>query len=229
MFCLGSIISIVNECKVVGITQAKIVTDFFRSFNVNCEDISNEDASNIASGKRNPPTYAMNPLKIYNSDSYAAIASYFNDNIISLIMENERTVVRDTIIMMIQEDSDIRDDTIVEVVSGIKKCDLAAQVNDLGMLLAGVFLYVLRNTQNSLGGDAKKKAKEYLNKVHNGIGLAKRSTRKIQNVSNTETETEKSVYLSREIDYMEERISQEATTFCINTMINATSYLCVRL
>lgn len=214
MFCLGSIISIVYECRTTGITQAKIVTEFFRSFDVNNEEIGDEDASKIASGRRNPPAYVMEPLKTLKPDSYASMATYFTNNIIGLIKENERDIVRDTIIMMIQEDPDIRDNTIVEVISGISKYDLEARADDLGSLIAGVFLYVLRNTQNT-GRNAKEKAKDYLNKVRNGIGTVKKSTAVMQSVSAIGVNVEKSEYPSRELELMEERILQEATAFCI--------------
>ena len=214
MFCLGSIISIVYECRTTGITQAKIVTEFFRSFDENNEEIGNEDASNIASGKRNPPAIVMEPLKKLKPDSYASVATYITNKIIDLIKENERDVVKDTIIMMIQEDPDIRDNTIVEVVSGISKCDLKARADDLGTLIAGVFLYVLRNTQNT-SRNAKKKAQEYLTKVRDGIGTVKRSTAAMQSESIIGVNVEKSGYTSRELELMEEKITQEATAFCI--------------
>lgn len=214
MFCLGSIISIVYECRIKGITQAKIVTEFFRSINENSEEVSNEDASNITGGKRNPPTYVMDYFQLIKPDSYVSIATYFKTNIVSLIKENERTVAKDTIIMMIQEDSEIRDDTIVEVVSGITKCDLEAQASDLGTLIAGVFLYVLRNTQNT-SENAKKEVQEYLTKVRNGIGPDKGPYAKTKSRSIIEADVEKSGYSSREIELMEERITQEATAFSI--------------
>ena len=54
MFCIGCIISVLAECKVEGTKQTKIVEAIFRSIDKDCEEISDETASNIARGVKNP-------------------------------------------------------------------------------------------------------------------------------------------------------------------------------
>lgn len=56
--------------------------------------------------------------------------------------------------MMIQEADEIDDDTVVDVINGIKKTDIV-DVENLASLLSGCFLYALNNTKNNIGGSAK--------------------------------------------------------------------------
>ena len=166
MFCVGCIISVVNECKVIGNTQAKIVTSFLRSIDPNCEELDNVAASHIARGVKNPSIYVTDAIAVYSEDSYRDLVAYFQNNIVNLIKENDRNHVRDVLVLMIQEASEIEDDTVVEVVSGIRKADLPEKKDDLATFLAGVFLYALKNTTNKTGGNVKTIAKEYLERVN---------------------------------------------------------------
>jgi len=121
MFCIGCIIRVVYECRVRGNTQAKIVSRFLQSIDSKCEEISNEAASHIIQGVKNPSIYVKDVIADYSSDSYPNLVAFFRNNIVNLIKENDRNHVRDALILMIQEDPEIEEDTIVELISEIKK------------------------------------------------------------------------------------------------------------
>ena len=159
MFCIGCVISAVAECKIEGTKQAKLVEAFLKSVDKECEEISDETASNIARGAKNPSGYLMEALGKLPAESYKSIVPYFQSQVVSLIKENEKNIVRDTLILMIQEAQEIADDTVVELVNGLKKADLTDEV-ELADFLAGIFLFALKNTKNNIGGSAKRATRE---------------------------------------------------------------------
>lgn len=68
--------------------------------------------------------------------------------------------------MIIYEDKDIRPDTIVDVISNTTKKNILQADVEIENFLAGVFIYVLKNTDNKKEtGYAKRIAKEYLKKA----------------------------------------------------------------
>lgn len=215
MFCIGCIISVLAECKVEGTKQAKIVEAIFRSIDKDCEETSDETASNIARGVKNPSRYLMDALGNLSVDSYKEIAEYFRDQVVVLIKENERNNVSDTLILMIRESAEIADDTVVDVVNGVTKAELIDEV-DLESFLAGIFLYALKNTRNNIGGSAKKVAKDYLARVKKGEKPVGRKTVSTGDVQDAKPESEHSYFDShaREVELLEERIEQEAISFC---------------
>ena len=117
--------------------------------------------------------------------------------------------------MMIHEEQEIADDTVVELVNGIKKADLTDE-DDLSDFLAGIFLFALKNTKNNIGGSAKRVTKEYLARVRNGEKPVKEKIVVIGDIKELSNEPEqlRSGYRSSEVELMEERIEQEAISFC---------------
>ena len=215
MFCIGCVISAVAECKIEGTKQAKLVEAFLKSVDKECEEISDETASNIARGAKNPSGYLMEALGKLPAESYKSIVPYFQSQVVSLIKENEKNIVRDTLILMIQEAQEIADDTVVELVNGLKKADLTDEV-ELADFLAGIFLFALKNTKNNIGGSAKRATREYLARVKNGEKPVKRNKNTDVEIMEPESKREYSnhEYRSREIELQEERIEQEAISFC---------------
>ena len=207
MFCIGSIISTVYECRVEGVTQAKIATAFLKCIDKNCEWLSNEDASNLARGCKNPSPYVMEALSALSDENYKEIISYFESNIINLIKENEMTHAIDALALMILEDESITDESVVNVISRSKKEEVYNDTNMPSTFLAGLFLYALKNTKNSTNGKAKRIAQDYLKRVREGSQTINRVS------NNTPTEKQPNSLSSREIELMEERIDQEAVSF----------------
>ena len=215
MFCIGCIISAVAECKIEGTKQTKIVETILRSIDKDCEEVSNETASNIARGSKNPSGYLMDALGKLSADSYKTISEYFRDQVVVLIKENERNNIRDTLTLIIQETQEIADDTVVDVVNGITKADLTDET-DLASFLAGIFLYALKNTRNNSGGSAKRVTKEYFARVKSGEKPFKRKNVFTEEVKDSESKAEHSRfdYRLNKVELLEERIEQEAISFC---------------
>ena len=216
MFCIGCIISTVAECKIEGTKQTKLVEAFLKSIDKECKEISDETASNIARGSKNPSGYLMEALGNLPAESYKTIVPYFQSQVVSLIKENEKNDVRDTLILMICEAQEIADDTVVELVNGVKKADLTNEIGDLAAFLAGIFLFALKNTKNNIGGSAKRVTKEYLARVKNGEKLFVKNKNLDVEITNSKSKQEHLLLedRSREIELFEELIEQEAISFC---------------
>ncbi len=212
MFCVGSILSAVYYGKINGINQNDIVWTFYKSICPEHDWVSNEDASNVVRGSKNPSTYLMDAFNKLTSDDYGNIYLYFKDSVLNLIKDNELDQVVDTIIYMINDDDTIKAETVVDVISSKKKCELSVEMVVPESFLAGVFLFALKNTKNNVGGKVKKYTKECWHKVLAGerkiIG-AKKTTVVEDDVKLTD-------HKSREIELLEEEIEQKATAFCIN-------------
>ena len=215
MFCIGCIISAVDECKVLGFTQAKIVETFLKSIDEKCREIDNETASNLARGVKNPSGYVMDALTTITPDEYEKLTVYFRDKIVPLIKENERNLVRDALIILIQEAAEINDDTVVEVISGIRKSELPEYEGDLAAFIAGLFLYALKNTKNNVKGKAKSTVKEYLEKARNGAKPIKKTNVPIKEETEEKQDRVIANKQSREVELMEERIERDAIAFCM--------------
>ena len=215
MFCIGCIIGIVYECKSHGITQPRIVTEFLKSIYDKCEELDGVAASHIIRGAKNPSGYVMEALANLPTESYCEVARYFQDHIIVLIKESDKNHVKNALLLMIQEEKEITDDTIVEVVSGYRKDELVEKDVDLATLLAGVFLYALKNTKNNVHGGVKGVAKEYVGRVRAGALPETKRSQSIPEKTDTEEVNNRQERTSREVELMEERIMQEATIFCV--------------
>ena len=213
MFCIGSIISVAVECKTKGSTQVKIATNFLRSIDPKCNVLTSDAASYIVNGKKNPSIYVMDNIEELKNDYYSDIVTSFRNLIIPKIREIERNHIRDALILMIQEESNIGEETVVEVISGTKKTELAESDTDLATFLAGLFIFALKNTENH-GGGAKKNAKKYLERVRQGEKPVRKNISKIEESSN-HNQINQPEYHSRELELLEERIEQEAEAFCV--------------
>ncbi|MCR4717009.1 MAG: hypothetical protein K5656_07485 [Lachnospiraceae bacterium] len=218
MICLGSYLSVVYYAKVNGKKQNEIVTKFFEFFDNDIYELDNEAASNIVRGVKNPPVTVTDGVKELSPEQYADVVDYFKNNILNLIKENEITTVIETIKYLINDDDAIYADTVVEVISGIKKNELAMCNEEAATFLAGVYLFVLRNTDNRVEENSKKYAEDCWNKVKEGQCVTEDNNTVVYedlsiNYKGNEIAVE---YKNREVELMLERIDQEATSFCIN-------------
>ncbi len=167
MLFLGSFIKVIVNCKSKIATQKDIVGTMMKSIDPDFEDDEHNGIStNLAGGIKNPSDYVMENLSKFTEKEYKELAEYFDENIISLISENMRNTVIKAIYLIIKEDSKIPSDAVVEIISGAKKSELDYSLCNHATFLAGVFLFILRNTNNNQKrGLAKKIAEEYIAKA----------------------------------------------------------------
>ncbi len=215
MFCLGCVLSVVVVCKAEGFNQEQIVESFLQSLDEKCGVIDNSAASNLARGSKNPSVYVMDALKAITSDDYERLTVYFRDKVVPYIKENDRNVVRDALIMLVQDEPEIHEDTVVEVISKVKKSNLSEYEGDLATFLAGIFLYVLKNTTNIKGGKAKKFTQKYVEKARNSEKPLRKTPAPVRKEAEPEPDRDIREEKTREVLLREENIERDAIAFCM--------------
>jgi|GEM_PF-7115831 len=168
MFCLGMLLKTVVKCSINGqiALQKQIVGHFMHSLDTNYDETDDPLSSKIACGYKNPPTGVQDALDELTPDCYVKVRDYLENNLIKLINSNKRGLLVKTISLMIIDDEDIEPDSEVEVISKTKKKELTGETNDLAAFLAGVYIYVLRNTDNvNEKGVVVKTVNHYLDKA----------------------------------------------------------------
>jgi hypothetical protein len=166
MFFLGSLLSIVVECKGNHVSQRDIVVSFMRSLDPSFPDNDDEMSTHLAGGTKNPSDYVHDSLKKMTIADYSQIETYFSENVIPLIKENEYATISKALVLIIREDCSIDPYTVVDVISGTKKNDMVVEPEKIASFLAGVFLYALKNTSNRRRtGLAKELAKKYVERA----------------------------------------------------------------
>jgi len=166
MLFLGSLLSIVVACKGNQASQRSIVSAFMKQFYPCYPEKDDAMASNLALGKKNPGGYVKDKVMNLEVGEYPKIVKYFHEYIIPQIKENERGTVIQAIILLIRDDRQITDDTVIDIISETKKKDLFFCPERIDSFLTGVFLYTLKNTSNKQEkGLAKKIAKKYVERA----------------------------------------------------------------
>ena len=200
--CLGTFLQIlyraINEDK----TNTKV---FFigelLSLLTNDFDPSSTAMSKLYTGINNPTKELTKKVAQLNEDDYYQITNDFKKIIMPMLNPNR---ISDSIRLLeiaIAEDSSIKQDTVVDLVSGTKKCEMTGEVDNQAEFLAGVFLFVMINTSNPKKSGVIGLIVDRLNEISPGYVFTE---------DKKEKQNEK-----REYDIYEEQIEQKATEFCI--------------
>lgn len=167
MLFLGSFLKILVMCKTNSVNQKDIVTSCMKIIDSKFTDSEKGDiCSKLAGGRKNPSIFVREEVKklIENGD-YNNIVEGFEGKIKPLLKENERKTVLLSLILLIKEDTTINSDTVVDIISATRKCDLDYNICDYSKTLAGIFLYILNNTNNEQEkGYAVEIAEKYIDK-----------------------------------------------------------------
>ena len=158
--CAGTFLSALKICKAHATKQKVLGAAVFRSLcpNFDCGD-DDSTISAVFRGARNIDSY----LQIMAKDlEPSAIAGNIEKNVIPLLDENKFGVLIYMLQDLVRMDDSIKDRSRVELVNGIKKCDLI-QMDEivLNEFLAGILLYILKNTDNLNKEQEVKSFKKY--------------------------------------------------------------------
>jgi hypothetical protein len=166
--CFGSYFAVLVSCKAVNVDNKQLCEVLLHSVAPNFEftfsgqenaDRVREDASSkLLRCEQNLSKDVTDPARHANPQE---VAAYFKDNVLKLLDSNlfKQIVLalRDIIASDTPEEVGkkiygIYDDTKVEMVSGTTKMELSSQTEfSFHTFLAGVFLYVVTNTENRSG------------------------------------------------------------------------------
>ena len=128
--CLGTVLTAIKKCVVKnGFVQSR---DFGEMFSyLGCKkDIDPSFIGHIARGAKNPPRELLdNVNNMYSEDFHKLITCF--DGVSSRIDANKIDLFGKIIKKIADGDSDINDETVVDLVIGTKKKDLHGKLADL--------------------------------------------------------------------------------------------------
>lgn len=168
MLCLGTLLSIVVECKSSEkkSTQKRVTSEYLKSVYSDFDESDDSTISKLVGGKINPSEEFMHRFEELKSDDYQYVVQDISDNLICLLNDNKHSLIVDAIKLLIKNDDTIHPNTIVDVVSKTSKECLQNAKVDIATLLAGVLIYALKNTDNrNETGTVKRCARECIEKA----------------------------------------------------------------
>ena len=165
MLCLGSFLRCIIECRANSkVLNKHVVGALMSIFDSEFNSEDNSIVSNLVIARKNPSAYIMGQVHSMESD-YLYIKERIEKGLMLLINPNMNDRLIKAISILIIEDENIFDDTVVEVITGTKKEQLCGKVVDISSFLAGVFIYTIRYTDNETSISTKEIVKDVFERV----------------------------------------------------------------
>ena len=144
--CFGSYATVLSKCKAPSITQKELIGRMLLVVNPNY-DITVDDVavSALVRGKNN----LSDEVTLYLDELSPSFPNAFAGTIIPMLDANKKSNIVLAFKDILKEDTDIADDTVIELVNQITKLDFITRDNIVfADLIAGLFLYVAKYTDN---------------------------------------------------------------------------------
>lgn len=146
--CFGTYATVLVKCSVPSTTQKQLIGTMLLSVNSNY-DIRTDDAtvSALVLGHTN-----LSDNVIYYIDAHnpTELAAYFKEKVLPLLNLNKKGNIVLALRSIIAEDTDITDDREIEIVNKLTKADiLSRDIIVFEDFLAGLFIYIVKNTTNN--------------------------------------------------------------------------------
>lgn len=144
--CFGSYASVLVRCKARSVTQKHLIGTMLLSVN-NIYDITDDDVAIAAlvRGKNNLSEH----VTLFLDDVAAALPARFEESILPLLDANKKGNIVLAFKEILKEDTDIADNTEIELINHITKADFLKRDSFVFTdLLVGMFLYVAKYTDN---------------------------------------------------------------------------------
>lgn len=147
--CVGTFLKSIIRCKIKSktVTQKNIVGDIMHIIDPEFDETDDSMISNIVSGKKNPSNYVMDNVNTLSSDGYGEFIEGF-ENIMKYLDPNRIDELKLLICYIIENDDEIKKDTVVDLIKKNTKVNIRNSGTQLAEFLAGVFIYVLKYTDN---------------------------------------------------------------------------------
>lgn len=175
--CLGTYLKIVVQCK--NCTQKEIVGRIMQCFRSEFDETDDSMISNLVNGRKNPSKDISEAANEVSKDDYGGLVKYFKENVTPLLRPTEENVLRRAICEVIIRDNEIGSNVEVELVTKTTKENLERNTTDLSSFLLGIFLYVMKYTDN-------KDCNQYVKKINEDffMRIRKKSKGEISNSTN---------------------------------------------
>ena len=146
-FCLGTLLTAINKCAIKrGFVQSRVYAEMFKNLG-DQGYIEPSLIGHIVRGAKNPPSQLLDSINDMDPKEYSNIVDCF-DCVSSRIDANKIDLFGKIIKKIADGDDEINDETVVDLVNGTKKKDLPGNLDDLSSFIAGVYIYVIKYTDN---------------------------------------------------------------------------------
>ena len=146
--CFGTYATVLVKCKNPVATQKQLVGTMLLSVNSTYDIRTDDEATSaLVLGKKNLSDY----IRLFIDEVTSAdIRAYFSDNVIPLLDLNKKGNIVLALRSITAEDTEITDDRVIEAVNGLTKADVLTKSSIVFEdLLAGLFIYIVKNTVNN--------------------------------------------------------------------------------
>ena len=167
-------------------TQKAIAETLFSCVcsNLNCYQlyVSDEKASNIIRGKENPSSSFIEEFEKMDSSEYQNIPDRIKKKLLPFLDPNKYNQIILELALLIDKEDLILPDTIVDIIGNTKKKDIFDYQGDLQSFLAGIIVYVLKNTKNNEFRDDKEHTKKIMEEIRNDMSKRKFTKPEVTNI-----------------------------------------------
>ncbi len=153
--CLGTFLKTIKICAVKrGFVQKTVFQDLFAAIDY---DYAPDESliGHLVRGAKNPSPAFIETINNMDPQKYPEIAGCM-DIVADKIDPNKVELFENLLKRILDEDDSIAQDTIVDLINGTAKQDFPGKYETLSSLLAGVFLFVIKNTDNKNQTDSVK-------------------------------------------------------------------------
>ena len=146
--CLGTLLTAIKKCAAKkGFVQKTVFSNMFSSMYF-YYDPDESLIGHIVRGAKNPSSEFIDAINDWDPSEYYKLSNCMDD-VVNRIDAQKIDLLGKLIKKIVDEDDDIAEDTVVDLINGTKKRDLPGEYSNLSSFLAGVFIFVIKNTDNS--------------------------------------------------------------------------------
>ncbi len=186
---LGSFLKVLTECRnsEKKSTQSFLAETLFTCICPKSNDdgqlyISDTNATRIIIGKDNPPADFRYLFEEMDESEYQMIPDRMKRDLLPMLNPNMVESIIPELSRLIDKDETISPETIVDVIGKTKKKDVFDYDGDLEHFLAGVSIYILKNTKNNVHLKDKNHAQKVMEEIHRDLS-------RLENVGNQKKTT----------------------------------------
>lgn len=149
-FCCGALAKVLYICRKKRITQFELVAAIFKCI----EPYHSMDAplaNNIIACRKSAPSSVINKAREANYDD---VKNRFKEKVCSLLDRNKDTLIILTLIEILKNDKNIKDNFVIDPIKMATKSDILAQKNFcFEEFLSSILLYMVDGVDNTDGKD----------------------------------------------------------------------------
>ena len=146
--CLGTYLSVLKKFKAASCTQKHLVYNVLNPFDKYFGEDDDAMISNLVNGRKNVSESIRENASAYNKRKNSELIKTYKENVIVLLDPNSLEKIRLSLCKIIYSDKGIKEDCVINPISGVKKIDIYEKKDSISKFLAGLLLYILVNTDN---------------------------------------------------------------------------------